>query len=147
MSHTIRLRGPWEIRILETADGAESPVDFAEGHVLRLNLPAPLRIVGASFRGRARFDRSFGTPSGLGPSERVWLVIDTPHQIRDASINGEPAELERLGAESNRWRADITGRLGRRNTLSLTLAYDGQPRSEQAEPLALLGEVTLEIRG
>ncbi len=75
----------------------------------------------AGSRGPARshaWVRRFGRPSGLGPGDRVWLVMDLPPPA-DATLNGAalPAPPEATGA----WRIDVTDRLGARNELVVSL--------------------------
>jgi len=82
--------------------------------------------------------RWFGRPSGLGPGDRVWLVMDLPPPA-DATLNGAA-----LPAAAGAWRIDVTDRLEPRNELVLLLDADGGGGRRAALP-APCGGVRLEI--
>ena len=100
LMHSIRLREPWE----------SEPVDGAAG--------------------RVRLGRRFGRPTGLGPSDVVWLVVEGTAPYGSVSLNGSL-----LGEAPGRF--DVTAELAERNrvTIEVDLPTAGPP----------LGEVRLEI--
>ena len=63
--------------------------------------------------------RAFGRPDGLGPGDRVRLVIASPG---DAAVVVNGAPLPPLLRRSASWSHDVTSLLGGRNVLTLTLA-------------------------
>lgn len=137
-SHTIRLRGPWELTPLvsetpqrEQIPGGE-PLGFAVRPVTQ-HLPAAWEAVCPGFRGTVRYARRFGKPTNLEAHERVWLVVTDVAGSAAIFLNGEklPAPL-----------FDVTDRLRERNLLQIDVTQN------DLEQLAgLVGEVRLEIRG
>ncbi len=63
--------------------------------------------------------RNFGRPSGVGPGDRVRLVVESPGDAAIA-VNGSPLPALRSGQA--RWSHDVTGLLEERNVLALTIA-------------------------
>lgn len=63
--------------------------------------------------------RNFGRPSGVGPGDRVRLVVEAPGDAAIA-VNGSPLPALRSGQA--RWSHDVTGLLEERNVLALTIA-------------------------
>ena len=72
--------------------------------------------------------RNFGRPSGVGPGDRVRLVVDAPGDAAIA-VNGSP--LPPLQSGQPHWSHDVTSLLGERNVLALTIAA---PSSAVASP-------------
>ncbi len=79
--HAMRLHGPWEYRPLSRWVRADEDAwrEIAD------ELPRPGRArvpgdwaaaLGPDYRGRVRYTRRFGCPTGLASRERVWLVIE-----------------------------------------------------------------------
>jgi hypothetical protein len=64
----------------------------------------------------AVWTRHFGRPAGLGPGDRVLLVI-VPRAAVAVSVNA--AALPRIGSGGGPWRQEITPLLRDRNTLVL----------------------------
>ncbi len=93
--HSIRLRDPWET---EPARGDS---------------------------GRVRLGRRFGRPTGLGPSDVVWLVVEGAAPSGVVTLNGSP-----LGEAPGRF--DVTTELAERNhvTIEVDLPDAGPPRFE-----------------
>lgn len=88
--------------------------------------------------------RNFGRPSGVGPGDRVRLVVEAPGDAAIA-VNGSP--LPPLHSGQPRWSHDVTCLLEERNVLALTIAA---PSSAVASPSrtslpGLLGRPALEI--
>ena len=140
--HIIRLRGPWEYRVLTS----DSPLS---GH---LTMPADWgSTLGADFRGRVAYRRRFGRPTGLGPADRVELVIGRVDALGSVRLNGEP--LGEIPAGGQPWRCDVTAALRRRNELIVEVELPHAP--DHARPVSrpgreglpggLVGEVRLEI--
>ncbi len=102
--HSIRLREPWE----------SEPVDGDSG--------------------RVRLCRRFGRPTGLGPSDVVWLVVEGAASPGVVAINGR---LLGEAGPGTPVRFDVTSELAERNrvTIEVDLPTAGPP----------LGEVRLEI--
>ena len=91
--------------------------------------------------------RRFGRPGGLGPRDRVLLVVVRPAAAA-ASLNDTP--LPALPADGRRWQHDVTALLRERNVLILKPAATPfaatSPRPGVRGRLsAELGEVSLEI--
>lgn len=67
--------------------------------------------------GSTGWTRSFGRPAGLGPGDRVWLVIERPAASM-LELNG--VELPRVAADpAGTWRHEITRLLADRNELRI----------------------------
>ena len=154
--HTIRLRGPWQCQPLartrRRADGASQ--------TLSGTLPPPSRVTvpsdwtdypGADFRGRVCYIRNFGRPTGIGPGDRIELVIERIDAFGAAYLNDRL--LGTISQGELGLRADVTDRLGPRNRLAVevelpecTEASAPLPRGDrEARPGGLIGEVRLEI--
>src|SRR5689334_15161480 len=76
--HTIRLRGPWEYSVLSRwlARGTEESTEPlpADG---KLEMPADWgATLGSDFRGRVRYRRRFGYPTGLQAEDKIDLVFE-----------------------------------------------------------------------
>jgi len=132
--HVIRLRGPWEYRLVETAPPlAGGPPGTAVGELPPSDwvvMPADWNVtLGPSFCGRVAFHRRFGRPTGLGPADRVDLVIDGVGPSGSVRLNGESLGEIPLGWQV--WRCDVTTRLRQRNELIVEIerppVTDGKP--------------------
>lgn len=93
--HSIRLRGPWEFeplaRTLLRADGSiiEQPGKVPPAG--RAQLPCDWSAtLGREFRGRVRYRRRFNRPTGLGPHERVFLVVEGVDAFGSVALNDRP---------------------------------------------------------
>jgi hypothetical protein len=144
--HPIRLRGPWQWRVVERFDGAD---DLVGG---RTQMPGDwAELVGRDFLGRVRFTRGFNRPTNLDPHQRVWLVFDLVDHEASAALNG--ALLETFTASDCPRRFDVTELLLPRNelvvevTLRREIFSDPRARGHRAHlPGGLPGEVRLEIQ-
>jgi len=91
--------------------------------------------------------RRFGRPTGVGPGDRVVIVIERP-AVTGATLNGMPLPPPVTG--SARWEYDVTSLLSDRNELALTPAATpgaetaGGDATRAALP-ARYGAVRLEI--
>ncbi|MGB8853153.1 MAG: hypothetical protein WCC69_06280 [Pirellulales bacterium] len=85
--------------------------------------------------------RRFGRPSGIEPTDRVWLVMDVPPPA-GATLNG--IAFPPLPEANVPWRIDVTAWLEPRNELVLPLDTDGGGMRRTALP-APRGGVRLEI--
>lgn len=89
--------------------------------------------------------RNFGRPNGVGPDDRVRLVVAAPG---DAAVVMNGTALPALRSGPAQWSHDVTGLLGERNVLTLTVAGPpsgssaGQGRASVPESL---GRPSLEI--
>lgn len=155
--HTIRLRGPWECRPLawarRRADGAPVPIDAPLPAAGLLVMPADWSpVAGADFRGRVRFTRRFGCPTGLTAEDHVSLVVEAVDFAAEVTLNEVLLGAMRWG--DGPWRGDITARLQAVNELRIEVelsdTLDGVPNSprsgRESLPGGLIGEVRLEIR-
>jgi hypothetical protein len=94
--------------------------------------------------GGTTWTRSFGRPTGVGPGDRIWLVIERPADCA-ATLNGLP--LPPVSAGASVWRADVTTSLRDRNELRLVLgsarlARDGRARVPLPDAV---GRVAIEV--
>jgi hypothetical protein len=124
-AHTIRLRGPWEYRLLESAKYVEAQqgrVDISNTDLLR-------NVVG-----KIELMRRFNRPTGLGNGTRVELVVGSRTHAIAIDLNGEPLSitLEEL-------RYDITAQLRSHNVLRI-IVDTGQQKDIR------LDDVRLEIQ-
>jgi hypothetical protein len=87
------------------------PPDVMKNHTIRLGSAWEHSAAGAVWT------RHFGRPGGLGPEDRVLLVI-VPRAAAAVSLNA--AALPRINAGGGPWRHEITPLLRDRNTLVLT---------------------------
>ncbi len=155
-AHVIRLRGPWEHRLVaRTSPPAGGPPGTGTSE-----LPASGRVVlpanGAAtstpdFCGRVAYHRRFGRPTGLGPADRVDLVIDGVGPSGSVRLNGE--SLGEIPVGGRAWRCNVTTRLRQRNELVVeverTPLTDGEPPiprpGRDGLPGRRMGDVRLEI--
>lgn len=91
----------------------------------------------------ASWTRSFGRPSGVGPDDRVWLVVERP-AARAVVLNGRELAIVSAGAAA--WRHHVTADLRERNELRLDVAPPVAVGAAGRQPLPeSLGIVRLEI--
>ncbi len=87
--------------------------------------------------------RSFGRPTGIGPEDRIWLVIERAAACVVA-LNGRV--LAAASAGDGPWRHDVTTALQERNELQLTFNAARADAAAGRGPLPeWLGVVTLII--
>lgn len=154
LSHTIRLRGPWQCRPFARTVRLASGESAAEVGELptggRAEMPADWgALLGAGFRGRVRYTRGFGLPTGIEPEQRLDLVVDAVDAFGQVSLNGQL--LGSVGSEIARF--EVTALLKPRNELvievelpRLTPESAPLPRpGREGFPGGLIGEVRLEI--
>ena len=106
-------------------------------HRIRLRRPWHCEPAGEGVRWRRPFNR----PTGLGPAQRVWLVLEGLAVAGTAALNGEA--LGRLDRDRPECRFDVTDRLQVHNELVVELAAShpaAQPNSGSPP-----GEVSVEI--
>ena len=147
--HTIRLRGPWRYRPLARsvwlADGriGESEQDLPPPG--RMEMPADwAETLGGDFRGRVRYQRRFGRPTGREPQETVWLVFEGAHRVASISLNGRL--LGKVHGRDMPERFDVTALLNERNEMTVDVELPLVDPPEK-QPGGLTGEVSLEIHG
>ncbi len=154
--HVIRLRGPWEYRLVASTSPLAGGSRGAQTGELppsgRITMPADWgSTLGADFRGRVAYHRRFGRPTGLGSADRVELVIVRVDALGSVQLNGE--WLGEIPAGGQAWRCNVTTRLTRRNELivevELPHVTDDRPPvsrpGREGLPGGLVGEVRLEI--
>lgn len=129
--HSIRLRGPWEVSVLD------APRLVSHLHPVKMPCPCTWREGGWSdFLGRALHIRRFGWPRQLDADERVWLVIEPSKASLALELNGShlASALPGIAIET-----EVTKRLLQRNELRIEV-------SGKNADCGLTGEVRLEIR-
>lgn len=154
LSHSIRLRGPWQCYplartvLLASGETAVEPGELPQGG--RIETPADWgNLLGVDFRGRVRYMRGFGLPTGIEPDQRIELVVERVDAFGQASLNGR--SLGTVGADPTRF--DVTALLASRNELVIDvelprLTADSAPLfrpGREGLPGGLIGEVRLEI--
>ena len=154
--HVIRLRGPWDYRPLARTrlcpDGGTIEVAGPLPPPGQIQMPADWGdSLGADFRGRVRYSRRFGRPTGVQPGQRIDLVVERLDAFGLVLLNGR--SLGAVAAGQSGWRADVTHLLAPRNELGVEVELPEEPAD--SPPLArpgrsgcpggLIGEVRLEI--
>jgi hypothetical protein len=155
--HIIRLRGPWEYKPLAHVSIGEGDIRRESVESLppggRIQLPADWgATLGATFRGRVRYERRFGLPTNLDRHERVWLVVEGVDYFGAVSLNVTP--LGSIIGYNCPTEFEVTEILSPRNVLTLDVELP-QYESDAATPDrpgrkhlpgGPIGEVRLEIR-
>jgi len=130
--HVIRLRGPWECRVI-SAEGSE-------GDAVRVTPPCNVRDVrGADFRGRVQFVRSFHAPVALVANEALWLVVENVGGPARVMLNDAP--LGEIAPGGGAWECDITARQQPRMQLVIEMSV-----GDESGTAPTLGAVRLEVR-
>ncbi len=129
--HSIRLRGPWQVQVLETN------LPTMSGNRGTMNCPTSWFEAGwLGFCGKVRYIRNFGAPTGLGPEDQLWLVIEPCSGNLLLQLNGSAlAPLKK----DEKTCYDISKIIKNRNQLIIDLTGDNNH-------CGLTGEVRLEIR-
>ena len=154
--HVIRLLGPWQYEPLARTVLLPDGTTRAELGDLppsgKMKLPADWgATLGDEFRGRVRFIRNFGRPTGLGPHDRVELVIAHVDAWADVYLADQLLGSVPLAARETRFA--IQSQLNARNRLVIEVEL---PREEgdsarlsragrEEMPGGIVGEVRLEI--
>jgi hypothetical protein len=130
--HSIRLRGPWEIELLEQGASKASPSPGG-----RVKLPCEWgAVLGAGFQGTVVLKRTFHTPTGLDLGEQVWLVIDAVCGRAGVVLNDRP--VGEFSTDDCPARYNITSLLtDDANLLTVRVTADAVE--------GLMGDVRLEI--
>jgi hypothetical protein len=81
--------------------------------------------------GAGRWRRRFGRPGGLGPGDRVVLVVERSELPAAAALNGVPLPAVVPG---DRWAHDVTPLLADRNELVLEIGLPEPTPDPTAEP-------------
>jgi len=154
--HIIRLHGPWEYEPLARTRSLPDGSTVTELDELppggRIQIPADWTdSLGSDFRGRVRYTRRFGRPTGLETVALVQLVLAQIDAFGTVELNGKP--LVQIPCGKLDTRVDITHQLQPRNELRVEVEL---PRTEpdspplprpgrEDRPGGLIGEVRLEI--
>jgi hypothetical protein len=88
--------------------------------------------------GRPAWIRRFGMPAGIGPGDRIWLVVQSPGGC-GLTLAGETLPPVAAG---ERWRHDVTAKLAARNELQLAAAA-GATATMPAVPIPVHGRCDL----
>lgn len=161
MSHSIRLRGPWEFEVM----GRWVRGEGGEWRLEREGLPAGGKVempgsfgavLGEDFFGRVRLRRRFHAPTGLGEGSLVWLVVESVEGEAEVMVNGvamgrivgrsaageggavRTLDREADGALHAPYRLDVTAELLAQNLLEIVV-------TTERERVGGLGLVRLEI--
>jgi hypothetical protein len=139
------------MRFVLQSDGTYEPVGEGLPAGGRMTMPADWSsLLGADFRGRVLYRRTFQKPTGLDSGERVWLVVEPAQSEAWALWKGDLVGFIYPGEPAGRF--DITERLEDHNTLEICVDHPALDfmRSKVGDPLqlppgGLVGEVRLEI--
>jgi hypothetical protein len=132
--YRIRLRGPWEVTLIER-DGTAEPLRFAY-------IPAEWRELFGDRAGTGVFRRRFNRPTGLGPADEIWIVLTSvPGEVK-FEINGRALSSCALTAERRAY--DVTAELQEHNLIEVHVTDD--PAEHAGTPGGLWETVCLEIR-
>ncbi len=129
--HAMRLHGPWEYRPLSrwvrAEEGAWRAVEDHLPAAGRVSVPGDWgAALGPDYRGRVRYTRRFGRPTGLASYERVWLVIEGVDARGNVALNGRPlGEVVGYAVPAG---FDVTEQLSPRNELEIVA--EAPPQSE-----------------
>ena len=132
--HTIRLRGPWDLYL----PGSDQP--------RRVEMPATWQTLLAftaatPLPSPARLLRRFGLPTGIAPSDRLNLVLESAAACQ-VELNGKL--LGSIAPSQPRTSLDVTSLLNARNELVILLEIP--PRENMPpESSCPLSDVRLEI--
>ena len=132
--YRIRLRGPWEVTLIDR-DGAAEPLRFAY-------IPAEWRELFGDRAGTGVFRRRFNRPTGLGPSDEIWIVFPAVPGEVSFEINGRALSPCELTAERRAY--DVTAELQEFNLMEVRVTDD--PAAYAGRPGGLWETVWLEIR-
>ena len=130
--HSIRLRGPWELP--------------GKGEPQRIEMPATWQTLLASagdspLPSPARLLRRFGQPTGIAPTDRLRLVIESSAASCQIELNGQP--LGSIAPSQQTSSFDVTALLRPRNELLILLQIP--PRVAAPESCCPLEDVRLDI--
>ncbi len=157
-AHRIRLGSQWDFETLSNTDRSpdsriEPPSGNSPGHPQRnsqrlKDVSDWTQAAGADYQGRVRLVRWFGRPSGLTPSDRVELVIDSLNTTSTVSLNDrklEPMLVDHTESSSTTnskvpVRLDVSAILRDRNQLAIELDLSPTPMAS-----GILRDVWLEI--
>lgn len=156
LEHRIRLRGPWDFRVIARTVLVAAGESVLDTGMLppagKMVMPADWgATLGADFFGKVEYARAFHRPTGLAPEQRVELVIDDVDAWAVVSLN--EVELGRASDATPRpLRFDVTHGLQPRNQLTVlverpreTAVWRLSRGERQGLPGGLIGEVRLEI--
>ena len=142
MTHTIRLRSPWQLRELGRDGEAQSAGLRADN---RAAVPGDWEeLLGRDYVGRAQYRRVFHRPGGLDDGESVVLVIEHVRPRGEVSLNGQL--LGHVAASGEEFH--ITELLAEPNELLIVIEHRGEEEatSDGLAAGGIPGDVRLEIR-
>jgi hypothetical protein len=125
-SHRIRLRGPWNVQ----KSARERPCEVKVFH-----FPETWGAISRRECGTYHFLRRFGSPTGVGPLQTVWLEVKSGAAGR-ATLNEDELGVITPGSQS----FDVTSRLRDGNQLNLELR-----RTEDINSADVIAEVAIVI--
>jgi beta-galactosidase/beta-glucuronidase len=139
--HSIRLHGPWHATVLEWL----SPrTDVEPQHPVKI--PSDWGDwLGTLFRGRVKYQRNFGLPTGLTDDQKVWLVVEAIDYRANVVLNDRPLGSLQLGDPPLRF--EVRHSLKKSNRLQIEVELPVEAERGQRNGLAggLIGSVRLEI--
>lgn len=141
--HEIQLRGPWQAQVLSRTSSRAGDASSGE-ESFRQDPPCDWSDrLGADFVGTVRYQRRFGTPTGLVETSKVWLVIEPPNDSAQITLNDQALGSVAFGATP--FRCEIRRFLQENNDLVVDVHKKESP-ADTAEPAGgLVGRVYLEI--
>lgn len=155
-THTIRLRGPWQLQPLACtvllANGTTEREPGLLPSACTVQVPADWSAaLGADFRGQALYSRRFGCPTGLQPDDQVSLLVEKIDALAQVTINSKSLGAIRITDGACQW--PIKHLLQPRNLLEITVEHPRLtatsaplPRPGREETAGgLVGEVKLVI--
>lgn len=155
-THTIRLRGPWQLQPLACtvllADGTTEREPGKLPSACTAQIPADWsESLGTNFRGQVLYSRRFGCPTGLEPDDRVALVVERVDALAQVTVNNNSLGTMRLADGAGQW--PVKHLLQPRNLLEITIELPrltatsaALPRPQREETAGgLIGEVKLLI--
>jgi hypothetical protein len=89
--HTIRLRGPWQMALATPGDGQAETI----------HLPVSIGDLKPEMGRSLKFSRRFHRPSELDSTAKVRIVIESPGEVLDVTLNErslEPDEAQQYFA-------------------------------------------------
>lgn len=126
--HSIRLRGPWELQ-LPGGEARRIEMPATWGTILALAQESPVRLV-----------RRFGQPTGIGPEDRLNLVIESAGCACRVELNEK--HLGDIAFAESSSSFDVTALLAPRNELAIALEPAPLAVPSEAIPVS---DVRLEI--
>jgi hypothetical protein len=143
--HIIRLRGPWQLEVLQRfipqPDGTYRPTDVDLPGPTKMKMPADWSAAfGDDFWGRVAYRRVFHWNTPLYETERVFLVVEPPRSHACITLKKKLVGFVDPGEPAGRF--DITDRLEDDNELEIFVDHPAVELVGQSKPNALKRKVS-----